>query len=117
CSSDLTARRGRDRPRPAGHGVLGAPRAAGLPGPELLALAVRPGEQLLQRQSGDDPFARDAGRLGAGAAVGEELQLTRGVGVGVDGEEAAEVTGVLEQPGGRVTALGPGVDLHGDVVL
>ena len=37
--------------------------------------------------------------------------------VGVDGEAAAEVAGELEQLGGRVASLGPGVDLDRDVVL
>ena len=65
----------------------------------------------------DDPVRVDAGGLGALGAVPEEVELARGVGVGVDREQAAEVARQLEQLGRRVAALGPGVDLDRHVVL
>ena len=57
------------------------------------------------------------GLLGALAAVVEQVELARGVGVGVDGEQAAEVAGQLEQPVGGSRRSGRRVDLDGDVVL
>ena len=76
-----------------------------------------PREEPVARPGVDDPVRLDAGLLGAVAAVVEHVELAGGVRVGVDREEAAEVAGELEQRGRRVAALGPGVDLDGDVVL
>ncbi len=77
----------------------------------------RPREEALPRPGVDDPVGLDAGLLGALAAVVEQVELARRVRVAVDREQAADVAGQLEQPRGRVAALGPGVDLDGDVVL
>lgn len=54
--------------------------------------------------------------LRPGRAVGEEVELTRRVGVGVDAEEAARLERERDELVGRVAALGSGVDLDGDVV-
>jgi len=41
------------------------------------------------------------------------LQLTGGMGVGVDRDQAAELQGLAQQGLGRVASFGAGVDLHG----
>src|SRR6476620_9547664 len=79
--------------------------------------ALRPGAHLVDRPRRDDAFGRDAEALGALAAERLHVELAWGVGVGVDGEEAAEVAGQLDELVGRVAPFGPGVDLDGDVVL
>ena len=54
-----------------------------------------------------------AGR-GSLAAVGQPVELTRGVGVGIDGHQAPGLDGEAEQPLGRIETLRAAVDLDRD---
>ena len=54
----------------------------------------------------DGTIGVDAGRLGPRAAVVEEVELARRVGVAVDREQAADVAGQLEQLRRGVAAIG-----------
>ncbi len=106
---------GRHRaPAPLGAAYLDLGRAHAL---HASARRGRPRPSSRSRRPGvDDPVRVDAGLLRALAAVVEHVELARGMRVGVDGEQAPEVAGELEQPGGRVAPLGTRVDLDGHVV-
>src|SRR5690349_10964727 len=79
--------------------------------------ALRPRPDVLDRPRRHDALGRDAEAFGPLAPERLHVELPGGVGVGVDGEEAAEVARELDELVGRVAALGAGVDLDGDVVL
>src|SRR5690349_2870574 len=68
-------------------------------------LARRPRQQLVGAPRVDDPLERHAGLGGPVAAVGLPLQLAGGVGVGVDGEQAAVGQGGVEELARRIEPL------------
>src|SRR3954454_10571927 len=93
-----------------GCGVRRGP-ARGSPSRRSGELVGRPGQEALAGPGVDDPVGVDAGGLGALAAVVEEVQLSRCVTAGVDGEVAADVAGERDQLRGRLAPFGSGVDL------
>lgn len=97
--------------------VGGARVGSGGHGSTLLAAGDSPGEQPLPVPGVDDPVGVDARALGPLAPVAEQVELAGRVCVGVDREQATQVTGELEERGRRVAPLRSGVDLHGDTVL
>ena len=58
--------------------------------------ALGPRPHVVDRPRRHDAFGRDAEALGALAPERLHVELARGVGVGVDGEEAPEVAGQLD---------------------
>ena len=61
----------------------------------------------------DHPIGFDTALFGPVTAVALPGQLTGGMGVGIDGEEAIEIAGQLDQTRRRVTTLRSGIDLNG----
>jgi hypothetical protein len=65
----------------------------------------------------DHPVRPDAEQLRASAAAIEPVKLAGCVAVVVDRENAADLDGQPQQIIGRVLALGPAIDLHGDAAV
>ena len=76
-----------------------------------------PLQQLVHRPGVHDPLGLQAELGGTGTAVDLEVELPGGVGVAVDGEQAAGLEGDADEVVGRVAPFGPGVDLHRHPVL
>src|SRR3954452_10551057 len=98
---------------PSGGGRIAAESPRGRP----LGSALGPRPDLVDGPGRDDAFGRDAEPLGALAPERLHVELPRGVRVGVDGEEAAEVARQLDQLVRRIAPLGTRVDLDRHVVL
>ena len=72
---------------------------------------ARPGEQLIGCHRVDDRRHVDAARGSALAAIGEPIELTGGVSIGVDAQPAARLHRQAQEPLRWIEPLRPGVDL------
>ena len=89
-------------------GVSGAAKSASAQSSDPAGSTLRPGPHVVDRPRRDDALGGDAEALGALAAERLHVELTGRVRVGVDGEEAAEVAGQLDELVGRVAAARDG---------
>src|SRR4051794_12735982 len=89
--------------RPAANSVMAVsvPRFA----PIAPSLRSGPLQETLGRPGVDDPVLRHAGVQRALGSVAEEVQLTGGMGVGVDAEHAADLECQIQQPVRRIAAF------------